>query len=392
MTDPALTGLKVVDFSRALAGPFCAQMLGDMGADVVKIEARGTGDDARSWGPPFLGKESTYFLAMNRNKRSVTLDLKKGKEVAERLLQRADVVIENFSPGTMSRLGLGYDAVNAYNPAVIYCSISGYGQTGPSSQLPGYDMTAQGAGGLMSVTGHDQPARVGVSIADLSSGMFAAFAIMNALYYRRDSGRGQFLETSLLGSVAALMTHHASAYLNAGKVAGLQGNAHATIAPYESLPTADGAINIGVANDRLWQRFCEVMDLPQLLSDRRFASNQLRVENRAALKDIISQRFAQFTTADLVQRLTGAGVPADAIKNVAQVFEDPQVQHLGMRLGLEHSTCGHIEVAGMPYLLSETPATARLAPPTLGQHNDEVLLELGYSRADIERFRVEEII
>jgi len=188
------------------------------------------------------------------------------------------------------------------------------------------------------------------------------------------------------------MTHHASAYLNAGKVAGLQGNAHATIAPYETLPTADGYINIGVANDRLWQRLCEVMDLPQLLTDPRFGSNQLRVENRAALKELIRARFARSGTAELVQRLSGAGVPADAIKNVAEVFEDPQVQHLGMRLGLEHSTCGHIEVAGLPYLLSETPATARLAPPTLGQHNDEVLLELGYGRADIERFRHEEII
>jgi len=268
-----LTGIRVVDFSRALAGPFCAQMLGDMGADVIKIEARQGGDDSRAWGPPFMGQESTYFFAMNRNKRSLTLDLKKGKGIADKLLAGADVVVENFSPGTMARLGLGYEDVRAYNPRAVYCSISGYGQTGPSSHLPGYDMTAQGAGGLMSVTGHDQPTRVGVSIADQIAGMFAAYAVVSALYSRRDSGQGQFIETSLLGGIVASLMHHASAYLNAGKVAGLQGNAHATIAPYETVPTRDGHINLGVANERLWQRFCECLDLPELLTDDRFRSN-----------------------------------------------------------------------------------------------------------------------
>ncbi|HUZ78765.1 MAG TPA: CoA transferase [Chloroflexota bacterium] len=392
MADPPLTGLRVVDFSRALAGPFCAQMLGDMGASVIKIEARHGGDDSRGWGPPFMGDESTYFFAMNRNKRSLTLDLKKGKEIAERLLARADVVVENFSPGTMARLGLGYEQVNAYNPRAVYCSISGYGQTGPGSILPGYDMTAQGAGGLMSVTGHDQPTRMGVSIADQVAGMFGAFAVVSALYSRRDTGQGQFIETSLLGGMVATLMHHASAYLNAGKVAGLQGNTHATIAPYETLPTKDGFINVGVANERLWQRFCDAMELQGLLSDERFTSNAGRVSNRTALAEIIGERFSHFTTADLVARLTAAGIPADAIKNVAEVFEDPRVLHLGLKLGMEHSTQGHIEVAGVPYLLGGTPATARLAPPTLGQHTDEVLLELGYSQAEVERFRTAEVI
>ena len=367
-------------------------MLGDMGADVVKIEARQAGDDSRGWGPPFMGQESTYFFAMNRNKRSLTLDLKKGKEIAERLLARADVVVENFSPGTMARLGLGYEQVNAYNPRAVYCSISGYGQTGPGSILPGYDMTAQGAGGLMSVTGHDQPTRMGVSIADQVAGMFGAFAVVSALYSRRDTGQGQFIETSLLGGMVATLMHHASAYLNAGKVAGLQGNTHATIAPYETLPTKDGFINVGVANERLWQRFCDTMELQGLLSDERFTSNAGRVSNRTALAEIIGERFSHFTTADLVARLTAAGIPADAIKNVAEVFEDPRVLHLGLKLGMEHSTQGHIEVAGVPYLLGGTPATARLAPPTLGQHTDEVLLELGYSQAEVERFRTAEVI
>ncbi len=387
-----LTGIRVVDFSRALAGPFCAQMLGDMGADVVKIEARQGGDDSRGWGPPFMGQESTYFFAMNRNKRSMTLDLKKGKDIAERLLARADVVVENFSPGTMARLGLGYEQVKAYNSRVVYCSISGYGQTGPGSSLPGYDMTAQGASGLMSVTGHDQPTRMGVSIADQVAGMFGAFAVVSALYSRRDTGQGQFIETSLLGGMVATLMHHASAYLNAGKVAGLQGNTHATIAPYETLPTKDGFINVGVANDRLWQRFCEAMELQSLLADERFSSNADRVRNRTVLAELITERFGNFTTADLVSRLTGAGIPADAIKNVAEVFEDPRVLHLGLKLGMEHSTCGHIEMAGMPYLLSGTPATARLAPPALGQHTSEVLLELGCSQAEIERFRAEGIV
>jgi formyl-CoA transferase len=387
-----LAGIRVVDFSRALAGPFCAQMLGDMGADVVKIEARQGGDDSRGWGPPFMGEESTYFFAMNRNKRSVTLDLKKGRDIAERLLARADVVVENFSPGTMARLGLGYQQVKAYNPGVVYCSISGYGQTGPGASLPGYDMTAQGASGLMSVTGHDQPTRVGVSIADQVAGMFGAFAVVSALYSRRDTGQGQFIETSLLGGMVATLMHHASAYLNAGKVAGLQGNTHATIAPYETLPTKDGFVNVGVANDRLWQRFCEVMELQSLLEDARFGSNAGRVRNRTALAEIVAGRFSHFTTADLVGRFTAAGIPADAIKNVAEVFEDPRVLHLGLRLGMEHATQGHIEMAGLPYLLSGTPATARLAPPTLGQHTEEVLLELGYNQADVERLRAEEVV
>lgn len=367
-------------------------MLGDMGADVIKVEARQGGDDSRGWGPPFVGQESTYFFAMNRNKRSVTLDLKKGKEVADRLLTTADVVVENFSPGTMGRLGLSYVDVSAYKPDVIYCSISGYGQSGPKSSLPGYDMTAQGAGGLMSVTGHDQPTRVGVSVADVTAGMFAAYAIVTALYHRKETGKGQFIETSLLASMVALLTHHASAYLNAGKVAGLQGNAHATIAPYETFSTSDGFINVGVANERLWQRFCDCLDLGELQTDTRFASNQLRVANRAALRALIEARFEHFSTAELVARLTGAGIPADAIKSVDEVFDDPQVRHLGLRLGLDHASAGHIEVAGMPYLLSATPATARLAPPVLGQHTEEVLAGLGYAPADIARLRAEEII
>lgn len=392
MADSPLTGIRVIDFTRALAGPFCAQMLGDMGADVIKVEAREHGDDSRGWGPPFIGSESTYFFAMNRNKRSITLDLKKGKEIAFRLLARADVVVENFSPGTMARLGFGYEHLKASNPGLVYCSISGYGQTGPSSQMPGYDMTAQGAGGLMSVTGHDQPTRVGVSIADQVAGMFAAFAVLAALYSRKETGKGQFVETSLLGGMAATMMHHATAYLNAGKVAGLQGNKHSTIAPYETLPTKDGYINVGVANERLWQRFCECMELQPLLEDARFRTNSDRISNRSELAAIVTERFSHFGTAELVARLTGAGIPADAIKNVAQVFEDPQVLHLGMRLAMEHATCGKVEMAGLPYLLSDTPATARLAPPTLGQHTDEVLRELGYDQAEIDSFHAGEVV
>ncbi|MGH2364942.1 MAG: CaiB/BaiF CoA transferase family protein [Chloroflexota bacterium] len=387
-----LSGLRVVDFTRALSGPFCAQMLGDMGAEVIKVEAREGGDDSRSWGPPFIGDESTYFFCANRNKRSLTLDLKKGQEVARRLLERADVIIENFSPGTMKRLGLGYDQVIAYNPEVIYCSISGYGQDGPGSQLPGYDMTAQGAGGLMSVTGHDGPTRVGVSVADISTGMFCAYAIMTALFHRQRGGKGQYIDTSLVGSVVALMTHHASAYLNAGKVAGLQGNTHSTIAPYETLPTRDGYINLGVANERLWQRFCACVGLEHLISDPRFASNASRVTNRKELAAIVTKQFAECSTAELVTRLQAAGVPADAIRPIDEVFADPQVQHLGLRLGMEHATAGHIEVAGLPYRLSLTPGTVRLPPPTLGQHNAAVLSDLGYSAQDVERFRETQVI
>ncbi|MDE3074866.1 MAG: CoA transferase, partial [Chloroflexota bacterium] len=385
-------GLRVVDFTRALAGPFCAQMLGDLGADVVKVESREAGDDSRSWGPPFIGSESTYFFSTNRNKRSLTLDLKKGQFIARRLLDRADVAIENFSPGTMKRLGLSYEDVRADNPGLVYCSISGYGQDGPSSHLPGYDMTAQGAGGLMSVTGHDEPARVGVSIADITAGMFSAYAIAAALYHRQAGGPGQYIDTSLLGGVVALMTHHASAYLNAGKVAGLQGNTHSTIAPYETLPTKDGYINVGVANERLWRRFCECVGLQQLPEDPRFTTNARRVQNREALAAIITERFAAYETDRLVSLLQAAGIPADAIRRLDEVFADPQVTHLGMRLAMDHATAGRIAVAGVPYRLSETPAAVRLPPPTLGQHNEEILLELGYGAEEIRRFREDGII
>ncbi len=244
----------------------------------------------------------------------------------------------------------------------------------------------------MSVTGHTEPTRVGVSIADITTGMFSGYAVATALYHRLATGRGQYIDSSLVGTVVALMTHHAAAYLNAGKVAGLQRNMHSTIAPYETLPTKDGHINIGVANERLWQRFCSCLELEPLVQDTRFATNQDRVANRTELARLISQRFAQFSTHELVERLQQAGIPADGIKRIDEVFADPQVNHLGLRLGMEHSTAGHIEVAGIPYRMSETPGTVRLPPPTLGQHNKEILLELGYTADDIRGFRDNAII
>jgi crotonobetainyl-CoA:carnitine CoA-transferase CaiB-like acyl-CoA transferase len=388
-----LSGTRVVDLTRALAGPYCTLLLGDMGADVVKVELPGTGDETRQWGPPFLEGESSYFLSVNRNKRSITLDLKSagGLEALRRLVSSADVLVENFRPGTVDRLGLSYEQACGLNPSLIFCSVSGFGQTGPRSRQPAYDAILQGMGGVQYLSGEADggPTRVGVPIGDIAAGMFAAYAVASALYWReRDpSRRGQLVDTSMLGGQVALLTYQAGRYFATDSAPQRIGNRHASIAPYELFKASDGYVNVAAANEPMWQRFCTALDLRELRSDARFATNPDRVTNRAALSAVIEARLASLTVADVIERLEGAEVPVGPVYDLAQVFADPQSEHLGMAMPTPHPKVPDLRTTGFPYRLSATPPEVRRGPPLLGEHTAEVLKELGYSDSDIESFK-----
>jgi len=385
LTGP-LSGVVVLDLTRALAGPYCTLMLGDLGAAVLKVEPPG-GDETRTWGPPFINGESAYFLSVNRNKRSLTLNLKvpAALEVLRRLVHRADVLVENFRPGTLARLGLSPTEALTLNPRLIYCAITGFGQDGPRRDQPAYDQILQGMGGVMSLTGPPDggPYKCGLPIADLAAGMFAAYAIVAALYERERSGQGQLIDTSMLGGQVALLSYQAGVYFATGRPPRRAGNRHTQIAPYETFATADGHINVAVANEALWARFCEALGLEALRDDPRFATNAARVTNREALVAAIAPRLRELTTAQALALLERAKVPCGPIYDLAQVFADPQVAHLGLQPTVQHPRIGELPMTGLPYRFSRTPGSVRQPPPLLGEHTDEILAALGYTAAEI---------
>jgi crotonobetainyl-CoA:carnitine CoA-transferase CaiB-like acyl-CoA transferase len=394
--DP-LAGTKVVDLTRILAGPYCTMALADAGADVVKIEEPKKGDDTRGWGPPFVEGESTYFLAVNRGKRSLALDLKheEGRRILRRLLDDADVLVENFRPGTLDRLGFSYEAVRARNRRIVYASISGYGADGPWGGKPGYDAVAQGEGGIMSITGFPDgpPTRVGASVADVLAGMTAFQGILLALVRRAHTGEGAQVDASLLESVLAPLSYHASAYLLAGQVPARLGNRHPSLAPYETFEAQDGHVIVGVGNDALWRAFCAAAERDDLAADPRFETNPLRVRNYDALREVLAPLLRARTVADWLARLEKAGVPCGRVRTVAEALDSEQVRARGLLLDVTHPKLGPGRYLGSPIHLGGAGRGSRRPPPLLGEHTQEVLAErLGMSAAEVEELRRQGVV
>lgn len=382
-----LGGVEVIDLTRALAGPYCTVMLADMGAEVIKVEQPGSGDESRGWGPPFVEGESSYFMTINRNKRSMTLNLKHedGLEILRKLVRRADVLVENFRPGTMERLGLDYTVARELNSAIVYCSISGFGQDGPRAHLPAYDQILQGMGGAMSVTGpvEGPPTKFGIPIGDIGAGMFAAFAVAAALFERQRTGEGAYIDTSMLGGQVALLTFQAGRYFATGTAPGLGGNRHPSIAPYETFVTSDGYVNVACGTERMWTQFCQTMGLNDLLQDERFARNGDRVKNREPLSARIEALTRTLPTVEIVARLEAVEVPCGPIYTLDGVFSDPQTEHLGLRQHFVHPKAGRFDTTGFPYRIEDRPLEVRYPPPLLGEQTEEILKDLGYDSRTI---------
>ncbi len=404
MTGP-LHGLRIFDLSRVLAGPSCTQLLGDLGADVIKIERPGAGDDTRGWGPPFLtgpdGEEtgeSAYFLSTNRNKRSLTLDIAQpeGAALARQLIRRCDVLVENFKTGGLKKYGLAYADLSDENPGLIYCSITGFGQTGPYAARPGYDFLIQGMGGIMSVTGQPdgEPMKVGVAIADLMTGMYASSAILAALHHREKSGRGQYIDLALLDTQMAWLANQGLNYLTSGVAPGRLGNEHPNIVPYKVLPCTDGHFILAVGNDRQFQAFCKFAGAPELAEDARFQTNAARVRNREALYELIVDITQGMPQDAWVEGLTAAGVPCGPVNTIDQAFAHPQVQARDMEIKMTHPATGdEVSLIGNPIKYSETTADYRRPPPMLGQHTRGVLEELlGLGAAEVAALREKGVV
>jgi crotonobetainyl-CoA:carnitine CoA-transferase CaiB-like acyl-CoA transferase len=395
--DAPLSDITVLDFTRVLSGPYCTMLLADMGARVIKIEHPGRGDDTRAWGPPFVNGESSYFLSINRNKESLTLDLKSSssRPIIDALLERADVLVENFRPGTMERLGLAYDTLRETHPRLVYCSVSGFGQTGPRRAEPGYDAVMQGEAGLMSITGaaDGPPYRLGVAIADIVSGMFAAQGVAFALLARVRTGRGQRVDIGMLDATAALLTYQAGIYFATGTTPGRMGNRHPTIVPYETFEASDGAFVVAVGNDEQWRRFCKIIEADALTGDDRFATNRARVMNYTELRPLLAERLRRRSRNDWVAALRADGVPCGSVRAVSEVLEDRQLDARSMIQTVDHISAGAVRVLGVPVKLSETPGSVRSAPPALGQHTNQILQQdCGLSAAEIEALRKDAVI
>ncbi|MCX6354142.1 MAG: CaiB/BaiF CoA-transferase family protein [Candidatus Aureabacteria bacterium] len=391
-----LEGIKVLDFTRVLAGPFCTMILGDMGAEVIKIEQPGKGDDTRAFGPPFAKGESAYFLSVNRNKKSITLDMKseQGKEAVRRLIARSDILVENFKPGTLKKLGFDYASAAKINPRIIYASVSGFGQTGPWSGKAGYDLAIQGLGGIMSITGDPSgpPYKVGVSQADLVAGLHAVQGIFLALYVREKTGHGQLIDISMLDCQIALLSFQAGIYFMTGVSPMRKGNQHPTICPYETFKSSDRYITIAVGNDKLWQKFCSLLGLEELRDHPDFATNPKRVQNRDKLFPVIQRVIEQKESAQWIRLLEENGIPAGSILSVEEALHHPQVIAREMVRTIDHPVLGALPQAGIPVKLSETPGEIVSPPPRLGEHTDEVLKELGFSGDEIASMRAGGIV
>jgi crotonobetainyl-CoA:carnitine CoA-transferase CaiB-like acyl-CoA transferase len=387
-TNGPLAGVKVIELAHIMAGPVCGLMLADMGADVIKVEKVPDGDDTRRMTPPTVDGESAAFMILNRNKRGISINLKSpgGKAVLEKLLVTADVLIENYRPGTMERFGLGYDTLHKMNPALIYCQVTGFGRTGPYANRAGFDLIAQGLSGIMSVTGEGagrQPVKAGPPITDISAGILAAMGVLAAYVHRLKTGEGQLVDTSLLEAGVTTTYWQSAICLATGKSPGAIGSAHPLSAPYQAVQTQDGWINIGAANQSNWKRLVEVIEQPELAGDPRFTDNAARMQNLPALIEILTGRFRTRTTSDWLARLEAAGVPAGPVLSIGEMLTDPQVLAREMVVEVEHSRLGRMKTLGPPVKFSTTPGSVRRGAPRLGQHTREVLKEYGYSEAEI---------
>ncbi|KZN96531.1 CaiB/BaiF CoA transferase family protein [Aeribacillus pallidus] len=389
-----LAGIKIIDLTRILSGPFCTMTLADLGAEVIKIESP-QGDDTRQWGPPFIKNESAYFLSVNRNKKSVVLNLKdpKGKEILLKMVEEADVVVENFRPGTLKKLGIDYDILKQHNRGVILASISGFGQTGPYSKKPGYDVLAQGMGGLMSVTGEPDgtPVKAGYSLADIGAGMWATIGILSALWERERSGQGQWIDVSLLDTMVSWQTYLAGNYFATNNDPKPLGGAHPNIVPYQVFEASDGHFILAVGNDSLWNSLVDVLDV-EPLRDRKFKTNPDRVQNRDELISILEEIFKRKTRDEWVDMLESAKIPCGPVNKLSDILNDAHIKEREMVVEMEHPSLGILKMLGVPVKLSRTPGRIKTVPPAQGEHSETILKQMGYSKEEIETFIKEGII
>lgn len=393
-----LDNIRILDLSRDLAGPFCSMILADLGAEVIKVEIPERGDEARSWGPPFIGGESAYFLSVNRNKKSVTINLKmeEGKEILYKMVGKSDVFLENFRWGVAERLGIHYEKISKINPRIIYCSISGFGHTGPYRDRPAYDIIIQGMSGIMDITGEDSrpPVKVGVSITDLGAGMYAAIAILSAILARERSGKGQWIDISLLDSAVSLLTNVAANYFATGVAPRRMGSAHPNIAPYQCFKAADGKyLTLAVGNDEIWKRFCRALGLEKLIDDPEFTTNPKRVQNREKLVSVLSEIFLTKKRDEWVKFLLERGVPCGPVNTLEEVFRDPQIRERNMLVEIKHPKAGKIKQIGIPIKFSQINLDVQSSPPLLGQHTEDVLKNLlNMSSQEINRLKEKGVI